>query len=488
MAQETKLPVGVKVGWATGAVGVAVLMNGIAALMLFYLTNVVGLAPGVAGTILFLSKVYDAVTDPLSGHLSDKTQGKMGRRRPWLLGGAIISAASFLLVFTVPFEGPFESLWSGEGLATVSYVLVMLLLYTSGYSMFNVPYMAMPAEMTDGYHERSSIHGYRVVFASVGGFAVQTGGTVILEQLGKDWDAYATVALAGSVIILITMLITFWATKHAPSHPQSDVKLPFKEQLRGFLDNTAFQQVLSVKLAQLIGVAASSGGLFFLFVNVLNVPLDQATVSLAFGMMIAVFGGTPILVRLSKIVGKRGGYFISALFTGAAAISWIFAYPDPPYWPLTGGEEPIKFYYWYAVRGFATGIAFSGNVLFAMSMLSDAMEADSHRTGMRREGMYSALYSFIEKLAAAVGPLILGGALQLAGYNPKAEGLATEQVRQAVLVGISYVPASMAIIACIILLFYKLDEDALHAMRRNSSASKPSDDPRAGDAIPEPAE
>ncbi|MEM6835050.1 MAG: MFS transporter, partial [Pseudomonadota bacterium] len=208
MAQETKLPVGVKVGWATGAVGVAVLMNGIAALMLFYLTNVVGLAPGVAGTILFLSKVYDAVTDPLSGHLSDKTQGKMGRRRPWLLGGAIISAASFLLVFTVPFEGPFESLWSGEGLATVSYVLVMLLLYTSGYSMFNVPYMAMPAEMTDGYHERSSIHGYRVVFASVGGFAVQTGGTVILEQLGKDWDAYATVALAGSIIILITMLIT----------------------------------------------------------------------------------------------------------------------------------------------------------------------------------------------------------------------------------------------------------------------------------------
>ncbi|MEO0411678.1 MAG: MFS transporter [Pseudomonadota bacterium] len=490
MSEEQKLPLTVKAGWATGAVGVAVLMNGISALMLFYLTNVVGLEPAVAGTILFLSKVYDAVTDPLSGHLSDKTQGKMGRRRPWLLGGAIISALSFLLVFTVPFQGPFESIWSGEGLATISYVLIMLLLYTSGYSMFNVPYMAMPAEMTDGYHERSSIHGWRVIFASVGGFAVQTGGTVILERLGKGADAYSTLAIAGSAAILVTMLIAFWSTKNAPYHPQSDVKLPFKEQVQGFLDNKAFQQILGVKLVQLIGIAASSGGLIFLFVNVLNVPLDQATVSLAIGMAIAVFGMTPVLVRLSKTIGKRGGYFLSAVFTGAAALSWMLAYPDPPYWPLGSGEDPFKFYYWYAVRGLATGIAFSGNVLFAMSMLSDAMEADAHRTGMRREGMYSALYSFVEKLAAAVGPLILGGALQVAGYDPKATGLATEDVRQAVLVGISYVPAAMAVIACIILLFYKLDENALKALRANGSRVKPAEPPQdtATGAVPDPAE
>lgn len=478
--EEDKLPKSIKAGWATGAVGVAVLMNGISALMLFYLTNVVGLSPGVAGAIIFLSKVYDAVTDPLSGHLSDKTKGKMGRRRPWLLGGAFISAASFLLVFTVPFSGPFDSIWSGEGLATVSYVLVMLLLYTTGYSMFNVPYMAMPSEMTQGYHERSSIHGWRVIFASIGGFAVQTGGTVILEQMGKDADAYATVGISGSIVILITMLVAFWATKKAPSLPQTDVKLPFKAQVRGFLDNTAFQQILGVKMAQLIGIAASSGGLFFLFANVLNVPLDQATVSLAVGMAVAVFGLTPYLVKLSKRVGKRGGYFISAVFTGGAALSWMFAYPDPPFIPLGSGEDPLKFYYWYAARGFATGIAFSGNVLFAMSMLSDAMEADAHRTGMRREGMYSALYSFVEKLASAIGPLILGGALQVAGYDPQAEGLATEEVRQAVLVGIAYVPAGCAVIACFILLFYKLDEAALKALRKTGLESRPPADPQSG--------
>jgi GPH family glycoside/pentoside/hexuronide:cation symporter len=112
------------------------------------------------------------------------------------------------------------------------------------------------------------------------------------------------------------------------------------------------------------------------------------------------------------------------------------------------------------------GLAFSGNVMFAMSMLTDAMEVDYHKTGLRREGMYSALYSFIEKIATSVGPLILGGALSYAGFDPKQPPeVATPEIRQAVLLGISYVPAAMAVVAVVILAFYKLDESALKAIR-----------------------
>lgn len=459
-AANARLPASLKASWATGALGVAVLMNGISALMLFYLTNVVRIDPWMAGTIIFLSKIYDAVTDPLSGHLSDRTTSKHGRRRPWLFWGAFVSAASFLLVFTVPFAGPYDSYTSGEGLAAVTYVLVMLLLYTTGYSMFNVPYMAMPAEMTDGYHERSSIHGWRVVFASVGGFAVQSLGGVVLERMGKDWDAHAALGAAGAAIILITMLIAYYGTRKAPSLPRTDTQLPFRQQVQGFLDNTAFQQVLSVKLVQLIGVAASSGGLMFFFVSVINLRLDQALPATGGGMILAIFTMTPLLLRLSRIVGKRGGYFLSAAVTGLVALSWMFAMPGEPLWALF-------------LRGFATGIAFAGNVLFAMSMLTDAMEVDAHRTGMRREGMYSALYSFVEKLAAAIGPLILGSALSLAGYDPTTPPEAvTASVRQAVLLGIAYIPAAMALLACLILLFYRLDEKTLLAMRRNSAVAE----------------
>jgi glycoside/pentoside/hexuronide:cation symporter, GPH family len=238
------------------------------------------------------------------------------------------------------------------------------------------------------------------------------------------------------------------------------VKLPIAEQINGFLQNKPFQQVLGVKLVQLIGVAASSGGLMFFLVNVIDKPLTVLPL-IGGPMILAVFLTTPLLIRFSKVVGKRGGYMLSAIVTGVAALSWVFAMPGEPLWAL-------------ALRGFLTGIAFAGNVLFAMSMLTDAMEIDSHRTGMRREGMYSALYSFVEKLAAAIGPLILGSALSLAGYDPKVPPKeVTEEVRQAVLLGIAYVPAAMAVLACAILAFYKLDEKALADERSRSALPNP---------------
>jgi glycoside/pentoside/hexuronide:cation symporter, GPH family len=454
---EDKLPWTLKAGWATGAFGVAVLMNGISALVLFYMTLVLKFDPAVAGFIIFISKIYDAVSDPFSGWLSDRSKSPKGRRRPFLFWGAIVSALSFLMVFNVPFVGPYDTVTSGPGLIAAAYMLLALILYTTGYSMFNVPYMAMPAEMTQGYHERSSIHGYRVVIAAVGGFLVQSGGGALLDWLGKDQDGFGILGAIGAAAIFVTMMSAYYATAKAPSLPQTDAKLPFREQVRGFLNNRPFQIVLGVKLAQLIGIAASSGGLVFLLATVLGRPLSLLGV-IGGAMILAVFTMTPVMIRLSKRIGKRTTYMLSAIITGLAALSWVTATPDEPLWAL-------------ALRGFATGIAFAGNVLFAMSMLTDAMEADAHRTGLRREGMYSALYSFVEKLAASIGPLILGGALSAAGFDPSnPPKVADENVRQAVLLGVAYVPAAMAVVAVVILSFYKLDEKSLGEMRASSAA------------------
>ena len=444
-AEERPLPTRLKALWATGAFGVAILMNGISALAMFYFVTVLAIPAATAGFLLFLSKLYDAVTDPLTGWLSDRTASSAGRRRPWLFWGAIVSAASFVAVFTVPFEGP--------GFATLAYVLVALLLYTSGYSMFNVPYMAMPAEMTQGYHERSAIHGWRVMFASLGGFLAQAMSGVVLEALGKDWDAHAAIGALGGALILASMLTAWAGTRDAPSFPRSDRPLPMREQLRGFLRNRPFQLILGVKLAQLIGVSSSTAGLIFFLSRVIDLPLSKLPL-IGGPMVVAVLIGTPLLVRLSKRIGKRQGYVLSSLLMGVVALSWMFAMPGEPDWLLV-------------LRGLVNGLAFAGNVMFAMSMLTDAMELDYHRTGERREGMYSALYSFIEKLAAAMGPLLLGLALAWAGFDPKTPPAeVTSQVREAVLMSITYIPTAMALLSVVILAFYRLDEPTLQALRR----------------------
>jgi glycoside/pentoside/hexuronide:cation symporter, GPH family len=441
-----------KLSWATGAFGVSILMNGVSAFALFYFTTVVGIAPAVAGFLIFVSRVFDAVTDPLSGWISDRTESRWGRRRPYLLAGSFVSALAFLMVFTVPFQGPFDGYWSGNGLVTAGYVLLALLIYTSGYSLFNVPYMAMPAEMTDGYHERSEIHGYRVMATAAGSFVLQVLAGTVLEYGGRDWDAHAAMGWAGAGLIFAAMLTTTIGTRAASqSKQQPPSTLSLVEQARSFFGNRAFQQILAVKLAQLIGISASSGGLVFLLVNVLDQPLTLLPI-IGGATTVAVLGCTGLLVWLSRHIGKRGGYLLSAAVTGLTALSWTLALPGEPVWLL-------------ALRGFLLGIAFSGNVMFAMSMLTDAMEVDRLKTGLRREGMYSAFYSFVEKLASSIGPLIMGTALTIAGFKPDPTQQDPEAVRQAILVGIAYVPALMAVIACVILTFYKLDESSLRALR-----------------------
>ncbi len=452
---ERPLPVSLKAYWATGAFGVAILMNGISALAMFYFVSVLKIPPAFAGFLIFLSKIYDAISDPLTGYMSDKTNGTQGRRRPWLFWGAIVSAFSFCAVFTIPFVGPFESMTSGSGLMASIYVLAALVLYTSGYSLFNVPYMAMPAEMTTGYHERSSIHGWRVMFASIGGFLSQSAAGAVLQIMGKDWNAHAAVGALGGALILAAMLTAWWGTRNAPYHERTQNNLSFFEQLMGFVRNKPFQQILAIKLVQLIGVSASSGGLMFFLVSVIDMPLTKLPF-IGGPMTIAVLVCTPLLVRISKHVGKRGAYVVSSIITGLVGLSWISAIPG----------EPIAL---LALRGFVNGIAFAGNVVFAMSMLTDAMELDYHYTGLRREGMYSALYSFVEKLAAALGPLILGLALSGAKFNPLTPpSEVTPAVREAVLLSIAYIPATMSLLAIFILWFYRLDEAALNKLRAKS--------------------
>jgi GPH family glycoside/pentoside/hexuronide:cation symporter len=475
-----KLPLSLKLSWATGALGVAILMNGITALMLVYMISVLRIEPWLAGTLLAVSRIYDAFSDPIAGAMSDKTESKMGRRRPYLLWGAHVSSVSFLMCLAVPFLGPFENALQGPGLLAAGYILFALLVYTTGYSLYNVPYMAMPGEMTDGYQERSSIHGYRVMFASVGGMLAQSGSLVAIGMAGgrssigpEDWNTFAMIGIVGAALIYITMMVTFFGTKNARQVAQTETPLPWKQQITSFFQNVPFMQILSVKLLQLIGLSFSTSALIFMAVNIVGLnPAKLAFVGVT--MVVTVVLLTQPLMKLGKVIGKRGGYILSSFATVLVAGSWWFEGPGTvPDWELIA-------------RGVFNGIAFAGNVAFAMSMLTDAMELDSHRTGMRREGMFTALYSFIEKFAAAFGPAIVGIVFSLVAFDPqKPPEEITPEVRQAVLLGVTYMPIICMLASIVVLSFYKLDEKALAEAR--AGAKRASDGPAPAPAL-QPAE
>jgi len=457
-AAETGLSLTLKSSYGSSAFGVSILSNSAATLMLFYLSSVVGIAAWKAGLILLVSKLYDVVSDPMAGWLSDRHKSPAGRRRPFLLWGTLICGLAMALIFTIPFHGDRPVVWL--------YVLIVNLIYTTGYSVYNVPHLAMATEMTGGFHERTVLQGWRIVSASIGTAVATIGSGAILGILGRrvgfggrvvnSAHDYVILGALFTVLTVVGMIIGWAGTRSARFTEPVTSKSSFRTQITSFFANRAAMIIIGVKTAQLIGIASASAATFFMLVDILKrSPGDLPAIGLPVLATSVIV--TPVLTWLSKFIGKKGGYMIGALSTAASALSWVWAQPSDPL-------------YFLMLRGAVTGIAFSANVMFASSMLNDAMEMDALRTGLRREGMYSALYSFVDKFGAAVGPFIVGSALSLAGFDKTASVTAANlaHVRQATLLGVAYIPTGCAVIAVTLLSLYRLDQRALTTARADS--------------------
>lgn len=437
------LPKSLKLGWSVGAAGVSVLMNGVAGVILFYLVAIVKLDPALAGGLIFGFKLLDVVTDPIMGIISDRTRSRMGRRRPYLLLGSFVASISMIVLFSTP---EFESESS-----TVAYVCFGLFLYTIGYTIFNVPYITMPAEMTDGYHERSSIHAYRVVFVAAGSTVGTVVGLWLLEKFGQTRETYSMIAWIKGIFVFVTMLTCFFATRSARTVARTEAIPQFWTQVGTLLQNRYFMLVLSAKLFQLIGIFGVASAGYFFILSGLQMQ-ESALIVMSLSQTAGALVAAPILVRISKILGKRNTYIFGGLFNIGVALSWYLAVP---------GESVV----YIGIRGFLLGIPFAGNVLLAMSMLTDTIEYDARRHGIRREGIYTAMYSFVEKFSGAFGPLIVGLLLAQAGFDkelaPKAAQ--SEEVFSALLLGMAVIPAATTAIALSIISFYKLDQNILES-------------------------
>jgi len=369
----TAIPKPIKLAWGSGALGVAILMNVVAGFALFYMVNVLKIHPALAGILVSLTKIFDVFSDPIVGSWSDRLKSKRGRRRPFLIYGAFLSTVSFIAIFTTPiFDDPNIS---------AAYIFVAMLAYTMGYTLFNVPYLSMPAEMTDDYHERTSIHGYRIVFISIAGF-IGAFKFKLLEAFGEtSWLAFAIIGVVGGIFIFVSMMITYFGTKSARFTAAGDERPQMLKEVRTVFANKLFLRLIAVKAVQLFGVASTIASLMFFITNTLQL---SAGVLFYYGILISIVSiiVAPLLVKLSKIIGKKETYIVAAVFYILNVSSWILAEPGEPLWALL-------------IRGGLIAVASVGNVVMAMSMLTDIINHDAEKTGVRREGIYTSFYSFV---------------------------------------------------------------------------------------------
>lgn len=444
MTPERTLPLGVCMGWGVGSLGMAVMFGLISTFALSFMTNYLAISAGLAGLLIALSKIYDGFTDPLMGVISDKTNTRIGRRRPYLLVGAFLLAISMVLMFNVP-----DFATSG---GSALYITLILLLYATAYTVFNVPYLAMPAEMTEGYHERAYLMSFRVYGIAGAGYVGYFAGPVIIDMFGGGRAGFEGMAWIMALAVLVSSLLCFHFTKDAPFKTRAPASsIGFKAQTRLIIQNRPFFWLMLAKLFGLLGQALSNPAKAFFFPLILGASLTSFGFYW-FAFYTAMIVSQPIWLRFGRKYGKRNVFIAALLLTVIANLSWLLATPQEPF-VLT------------LLRGVVLGFFGGATLLMGQAMLPDTMEYDIRRTGLRREGVYAGVYTTIEKFAFAFGPAITGMVLAGMGYVASSEGF-VEQPDSAILavyICAAGLPALTSILGAICLLGYDLTEEKLKA-------------------------
>lgn len=447
----SRLPLSLCLGFGVGTIGVSIMLNTVTTFFPAFMSTVLGQSPEIAGYLLMGSKLFDAVIDLTVGAISDRTRSRWGRRKPFLLAGALLSAASFLMIFAPP---PLS-----QG-ALVAWMIAALLVYSTAYSLFNVPYMAMPAELTGGFHERTRLVSWRTVFVSIGQLLAMAGTAALIRQGGGGAGGYATMGLVMALVIGGAMTATALAVpvQHG-APPRTGSFLPGPAQVRAIAANRPFMLLLGAKVFQFVAFAsiASTGLLYML--NVLGVGYDGQIV-LAVTQNVVSALTMPLWVRLGRRIGKRQTYLLGVLLFCATALSWLFA-------DRAISDAAI------IVRGIFSGAGSGAILLMSISMLGDTMAYDRAITGEGREALLSGTVAIVEKVSFALGVVVLGLFLRHFGYVPTTGGQIVAQPASAAMaltLGFAVIPMAAFAVNALFLWAYDLDEAKLAARSERAPA------------------
>ncbi len=404
-------------------------------LLLPYLTDRLGVAAGLAGLVVFLPKAWDVLLNPVAGRISDRSTNPAGRRRPFLLRAGLVLAVAFVLLFSGP--------TSPTGLAT-AWVVVLFLVCATAYAFFQVPYVAMPAEMTTDYDERTRLMTWRVAVLALA--ILVSGGLspVIRDSLGTTWG-YRGVGLFVGALIVVGTVGAWRGTRSAPMSEAATAGGSLRDQLRVVAASAEFRTLLLVFVLQALAIGAMLAGVDY----VARVLLGQAGAST---ILFVCFVGpallvTPLWQRVGERHGKRTGYVWGSVLLGVGALATLFA--------ARSGVVAT------AVTVGVVGVGYAACQMFPLAMLPDVAAADTARTGEDRAGTYTGVWTAGETLGLALGPLLYAGVLALGGYVSSTDAGAAQpdSAHTAVALGFTVLPAALVAVSLLVLRRYRLDPE-----------------------------
>lgn len=417
-------------------------------------TDVLLIAPAVMGAIFSLSRIWDAVSDPLAGYLSDRTTFRLGRRRTWILASCLPISVGFYAVFAPPF--------SMEGIDLTIWMAVAIIGFYSAMTLFFVPHLALGAELSTDYHERSRLFGVRHIFYILGSI-LSLGAMYLLinEEFSLDGNVrllardLAFVAIAIMVVLVIYAVLVLRERPEFQNRQQGGPLQAFRD----IWGNPHARLLITVTFIENVGSAAIAALTLYISQYVVGAPAMAPLIILAYMIPSSLF--VPMWIPLSKRYGKIKVWMAGMVMTGVS-FGGMFVLPF-----LDTLDQRLEV---IIVLAFFAGLANGCGGTLGPSVQGDVIDFDEYQTGERKEGSYFAAWNFVYKSALGVMLLLTGFVLDFAGFVPNQEQ--TMQVKLAMVSLYGLFPLVCYTIGAILFSRFKLDEEAYEVIRTELDARR----------------
>ncbi|HOE21136.1 MAG TPA: MFS transporter [Spirochaetota bacterium] len=383
-----------KIAYGLGDLAINIGYTTIGFYLLFFLVNVAGIPAQWAGLIFFIARAWDAITDPIMGMISDRTKSRFGRRRVYFLFGCIPFGLIFMLIWIVP---------SSNQLLLFGYYTAITILFNTAFTVVAVPYNALMPELSQNYDERTSISGYRMSLSFVGNLVAAVGVSFIVDVVYKGKEHYVTsypiMGVTFGIITIILIFIMFLGTRERV-HSDAVVHDGLIKTFKAVLSLREFRIVLGMFLFNMIGFDLIQALFIFFLKDVILIPEDMTFVVMGIPLIVAVLSA-PFWIFVSDKLDKRKAYMIAAIYFTLSLLLCLIA--------------PVNNLQFVIIIGVLAGIGISASQIIPFSMIPDVIEYDEYSSGVRREGAFYGITTFLYKVASAAA--IAGASAMLAYFG-----------------------------------------------------------------------
>ena len=361
--------------------------------LLYFLTVVVGISPFWGGVIVLFGRFIDAITDPLMGRISDSTNSRFGRRTIWFLLGILPVFLSYTLLWAVP-----DFSYSGK----IIYYLVMYSFFSCAFTMVMVPYGALPQELTNDTNKRSVLVSFRMAFSILGGLLAAVIPDFMIKRNPSITQGYFVMGISFAALFAIIWVTIFVVMKGREQPVNRATPVSFKNSLKFCFRNKAFVFLIFIYLFAFLPIDIISSNFKF-YLN--DVIYKDHLFSITMGtLMIFTVLSLPLYVFLTKAIGKKNAFIIGSVIRCIMLGIMFFVTKNTTDYFLIGMAVLI-------------GIGTAASYAIPWAMLPEVTDLDEAARGLKQEGVYTGVMTFIRKLSSGLAIFLVGTLLSWSGYD-----------------------------------------------------------------------